>query len=64
MEHVGLDVEGARIADVLAEAEADAADEAVDSVELYARSLARRVVGIGHVGVLELRLRFDVPIAA
>ena len=64
MEHVGLDVEGALFADVLTETEADAANQAVDGVELDVRILARRVVGVGDVGVLNLSLGLDVPVVA
>ena len=64
MKHVGLDIEGIVFAHILAEAEADAADQAVDSVELYARPLARRVVGVGHVSILELDLGLEIPILA
>ena len=64
MEHVGLDVEGALFADVLTEAETDAANQAVDSIELDVRILARRVVSIGDVSVLDLSLKLDVPVVA
>ena len=64
MEHVSLDVEGALFADILTEAEADAANQAVDGVELDVRILARRVVGVGDMSVLDLSLGLDVPVVA
>ena len=61
MENVSLEIPSLVGVDVTAEAEAQAADEAVDAVEVLADAvIASEVVSV-DVRILELTLRLDIP---
>lgn len=61
MEDVGLEVPSLVGVDVTAEAESQAADEAVDAVEVLMNTVAGPEVGPVDVSILKLALGLDVP---